>query len=310
MAGGGAPTGRRVRRAQSCLPENNGPWFREAADTGFEFTHQNGATGQFLMTEIMGAGVALFDFDNDGDLDIFCVQSVGESKLFRNELIPGGKLRFRDVTRESGIVFRGYGMGAATGDYDNDGWIDLLVTGMIGRALYRNEGSGKFAEVTFPQPPGVWSTSASFFDYDRDGLLDLVIVSYVNFTEAGNKVCHAPTGERDYCTPKAYSAAPARLYHNEGGDRFADVTEKAGLNRASGPGLGVAAADLNGDDWPDLFVANDTAQNHVWINQRDGTFVERALEAGRRSAKTGCRRLAWVSLSATPTVTGTRICLS
>ena len=271
----------------SGIPENNGQWFREAVDTGFAFTHSNGATGQFLMTEIMGSGVALFDFDNDGDLDIFCVQSVGESKLFRNESIPGEKLRFRDVTAQSGIAFQGYGMGAATGDFDNDGWMDLLVTGYDRRSLYRNEGSGKFAEVTFPQPPGVWSTSASFFDYDRDGLLDLVILSYVNFTEAGNKVCHAPSGERDYCTPKAYSPVSARLYHNEGSGRFTDVTEKAGLNRALGPGLGVAAADLNDDQWPDLFVANDTVQNHVWINQRNGTFLERGLEAGAAFSEDG-----------------------
>ncbi|HYZ85991.1 MAG TPA: VCBS repeat-containing protein, partial [Bryobacteraceae bacterium] len=261
--------------------------FREARDTGFSFIHQNGATGEFLMTEIMGAGVALFDFDSDGDLDIFCVQSKGESKLFRNDLIPGGSLRFRDVTAESGIVFGGYGMGVATGDFNNDGHTDLLVTGYQRRALFRNEGSGKFKEIPFPQHQGVWSTSASFFDYDRDGLLDIVILSYVNFSESANKVCHAPTGERDYCTPKAYSPTSARLYHNDGGDRFSDVTEKAGLNRALGPGLGVAAADLNDDEWPDLFVANDTAQNHIWINQRDGTFVERGLQTGAAFSEDG-----------------------
>jgi hypothetical protein len=262
-------------------------WFREARQTGFAFTHHNGAAGEFLMTEIMGAGVALFDFDNDGALDIFCVQSAGESKLFRNERVPGGPLRFRDVTAASGIVFHGYGMGAATGDIDNDGRMDLLVTGYRRRALFRNEGGGRFAQIPFPQPAGVWSTSASFFDYDRDGLLDLIILSYVNFTEAGNKVCHAPTGERDYCTPKVYSPAPARLYHNDGGGRFRDVTREAGIDRALGPGLGVAAADLNDDGWPDLFVANDTMQNHVWINRRNGAFVERGLEAGAAFSEDG-----------------------
>lgn len=272
---------------REAAPPRDGNWFREAVGTGFEFTHHNGAAGNFLMTEIMGAGVALFDFDNDGDLDIFCVQSLGESKLFRNELIPEGVLRFRDVTAESGIAFDGYGMGAATGDFNNDGLIDLLVTGYGRRALFRNEGAGKFVEVPFPQPAGVWSTSASFFDYDRDGLLDVVILSYVNFTEAGNKTCYAPTGERDYCTPKAYTPVMARLYHNDGGGRFSDVTEKAGLDLALGPGLGVAAADLNDDSWPDLFVANDTAQNHIWINQRDGTFAERGLEAGAAFSEDG-----------------------
>jgi hypothetical protein len=146
--------------------------------------------GKFYMTEIMGAGAALFDYDNDGDLDVFFVQSVGESKLFRNDLIPGGKLHFTDVTAQSHIDFRGYGMGVATGDYNNDGFEDLFVTGYNTRALYRNNGDGTFSKVDFQQPVGVWSTSASFFDYDRDGRLDLIVLSYINFSEAANKVCN------------------------------------------------------------------------------------------------------------------------
>jgi hypothetical protein len=256
-------------------------------ETGLHFTHRSGASGKFYMTEIMGAGVALFDYDNDGDLDVFFVQSVGECKLFRNELVPSGKLDFTDVTAQSGINFRGYGMGAATGDYNNDGFEDLLVTGYNSRALYRNNGNGTFTQVDFPQPAGVWSTSASFFDYDRDGRLDLIILSYVNFSEAANKSCSAPTGEPDYCTPRAYAPVSARLYHNDGGDKFTDVTDKSGINQALGPGLGVAAADLNDDGWPDLFVANDTAQNHVWINQRNGTFKEAGLEAGAAYSEDG-----------------------
>jgi hypothetical protein len=257
------------------------------AQAGLTFTHRNGATGKFLMTEIMGSGAALFDFDNDGDLDVFLVQSVGESKLFRNELVPGGSLRFTDVTAASGIRFDGYGMGAATGDYNNDGNEDLLVTGYDKRSLYRNNGNGTFTEIAFPQPSGVWSTGASFFDYDRDGRLDVIVLSYVRWSEATNKSCHAPTGEPDYCTPKAYSPMAARLYHNEGGDRFRDVTAQSGIDRELGPGLGVAAADFNDDGWPDLFVANDTAQNHVWINQRDGTFREAGLEAGAAFSEDG-----------------------
>jgi hypothetical protein len=260
--------------------------FREA-EGALNFIHHNGASGHYYMTEIMGSGVALFDYDNDGDLDVFLVQSVGESKLFRNELIPSGTLRFTDVTAQSGIVFHGYGMGAATGDYNNDGFEDLLITGYNSRALYRNNGNGTFTAVDFPQPAGVWSTSASFFDYDRDGRLDLIVLSYVNFLEAANQRCQAPTGEPDYCTPRAYKPASARLYHNDGGDRFTDVTERAGINRALGPGLGVAAVDLNDDGWPDLFVANDTAQNHVWINQRNGTFRELGMEAGAAFSEDG-----------------------
>jgi enediyne biosynthesis protein E4 len=260
--------------------------FREA-EGALNFIHHNGASGHYYMTEIMGSGVALFDYDNDGDLDVFLVQSVGESKLFRNELIPSGTLRFTDVTAQSGIVFHGYGMGAATGDYNNDGFEDLLITGYNSRALYRNNGNGTFTAVDFPQPAGVWSTSASFFDYDRDGRLDLIVLSYVNFLEAASKRCQATTGEPDYCTPRAYTPASARLYHNDGGDRFTDVTERAGINRALGPGLGVAAVDLNDDGWPDLFVANDTAQNHVWINQRNGTFREMGMEAGAALSEDG-----------------------
>ncbi len=260
--------------------------FREE-ETGLSFTHHNGASGKFFMTEIMGAGVALFDYDNDGDLDVFLVQSVGESKLFRNELVPTGKLHFTDVTAQSGIVFRGYGMGVATGDYNNDGFEDLLVTGYNSRALYRNNGNGTFTQVDLPPAPRVWSTSASFFDYDRDGRLDLIVLSYVNFSETVNKSCQAATGEPDYCTPRAYAPVSARLYHNDGGDRFSDVTAASGINQALGPGLGVAAADLNDDGWPDLFIANDTAANHVWINRRNGTFREVGLESGAAYSEDG-----------------------
>ncbi|MGH9720203.1 MAG: FG-GAP repeat domain-containing protein, partial [Bryobacteraceae bacterium] len=267
---------------QSGMPE----LFREL-ETGLHFTHQSGASGKFYMTEIMGAGVAVLDYDNDGDLDVFCVQSIGESKLFRNEFVPSGTLRFTDVTSQSEISFRGYGMGVAAGDYNNDGFTDLLVTGYNARALYRNRGDGTFAPVAFPQPPGVWSTSGAFFDYDRDGRLDLVILSYVNFSEAANKSCQAPTGEPDYCTPRVYSPVSARLYHNDGGGKFTDVTGRSGINRALGPGLGVAAADLNDDGWPDLFVANDTAQNHIWINQRNGTFKEAGIESGAAYSEDG-----------------------
>jgi enediyne biosynthesis protein E4 len=260
--------------------------FREATNTGLNFTHKNGASGKFFMTEIMGAGVALFDFDNDGDLDVLFVQSVGPCKLFRNDL-AAGTLRFTDTTANSGIAFAGYGMGAATGDFNNDGYMDVLITGYRRRELYRNNGNGTFAQVNFPQPENVWSTSASFFDYDRDGRLDVIILSYVSFTEEGNKSCHAPSGEPDYCTPKAYPPVSARLYHNDGGEKFSDVTAKSGIDAALGPGLGVSAADLNDDGWPDLFVANDASQNHVWMNQRDGTFKESGIEVGAAFSEDG-----------------------
>jgi hypothetical protein len=264
--------------------------FRDiAASSGLAFTHANGAKGQFHMPEIMGAGAALFDIDGDGDLDAFLVQSRGPSKLFRNDLTPGAAPRFTDITAGSGIDYDGFGMGAAAGDADQDGRPDLLVTGWGETRLYRNLGEGRFARV--PQSfPGVWSTSASFFDYDRDGRLDLIVLTYVNFSAANNKRCQAPSGEPDYCTPRAYSPAASRLYRNESGPagiRFTDVTSQAGIDKVLGPGLGVTATDLNADGWPDLFVANDTAQNHVWINQKDGTFRELGVESGAAYSEDG-----------------------
>ncbi|MBI4903301.1 MAG: CRTAC1 family protein [Acidobacteria bacterium] len=276
--------------------------FRDvAADVGLDFTHVNGASGKFYMPEIMGAGAALIDYDNDGDLDVFFVQggSVEDpssgpgNRFFRNELIPGGQLRFTDITRTAGLDHRGYGMGAATGDFDNDGHMDLLVTNYGANVLYRNRGNGAFEDVTAQSPAirkaDTWSSSASFFDYDRDGWQDLVILTYVDFTLKNHQQCKTAAGEADYCTPVVYRPVPARLFHNEKG-RFVDVTTRAGLDRAKGPGLGVQAIDANQDGWLDLFVANDTAANHLWINQKNGTFLEKALELGTAFAEDGLPR--------------------
>jgi len=279
----------------SCsAPQNQitGPMFRDvAAESGLVFTHNAGVNGKFYMPEIMGAGVALLDYDGDGDLDVFLVQSGSldskaenaGSQLFRNNLIPGGKLSFTNVTKESGLQYQGYGMGVATGDFNNDGRIDLLTTNFGSNVLFANQGNGTFRDVTAESPairkPNDWSTSASFFDYDRDGWQDLVILSYVDFSIASNKRCQAATGETDYCTPIVYRPVAARLYHNERG-KFVDVTVKAGIDKVRGPGLGVLAIDVNKDGWMDLFVANDTSANHLWINQKNGTFLESALVHG------------------------------
>jgi hypothetical protein len=292
---------------------NTSPLFREvAAQTGLNFRHFTGATGEFYIPEIMGAGVALFDYDNDGDLDVFLVQGSMLDKakspndalfpprpgwrpgcrLFRNEFIPTGKLRFTDVTEQAGVAHQGYGMGVAVGDYDNDGFLDLYVTSFGANVLYHNNGNGTFTDVT--KEAGVddprWSTSAAFFDYDRDGKLDLFVLNYVDFTLKGNKKCQAATGEPDYCTPAAYSPVPARLFHNVGKGKFVDVTESSGIARAYGPGLGVVCADFNGDGWPDIFVANDGAANLLWINKGDGTFEESALISGAAYAEDGVAR--------------------
>ena len=275
-----------------------GPLFVEsAAATGLVFLHENGASGQYAMPELIGAGAAVFDYDGDGDLDVFLVQS-GElsaggggktgaiSRLFRNDLAAAttGRpvLRFTDVTERAGLAWRAYGMGAATADYDNDGDIDLFLTSFGPEALFRNNGNGTFSDVTAAAGVSdpLWSTSAAFLDYDRDGDLDLFVANYLDFALTDNKVCHDALGARDYCGPRAFRPVPDRLYRNDGHGRFQDVTEATGISRADGAGLGVSAGDYNRDGWLDLYVANDATPNQLWINQRNGTFRDEGVLSG------------------------------
>ena len=270
-------------------------FIESAAATGLTFTHVNGAAGQYYMPEQMGAGVALFDYDNDGDLDVFFVQSgaiggaaagASTSRLFRNDLAVdrNGRrtLHFTDVTAKAKLALHGYGMGAAVGDYDNDGYLDLFVTGFGSASLLHNDGNGTFTDVTATAgvTDALWSTSAAFVDYDRDGFLDLFVAHYLDFSIAGNKVCHDSVGARDYCSPRAYRPVPSRLYRNDGKGHFVDVTERAGINKAYGAGLGVATGDYNEDGWPDLFVADDATPNQLWINQKNGSFADEGLLSG------------------------------
>jgi len=281
----------------SLAPQASQPLFVEAAETsGLRFTHVTGATGEYYMPEVMGAGAALFDYDGDGDLDVFLLQggtlrgasgdAAVTSRLFRNDLrahADGTRtLRFTDVTTSAGLAWQQYGMGAAVGDYDNDGHLDLFLTAFGPDALFRNNGDGTFTDVTARSgiDSPLWSTSAAFLDYDRDGHLDLFVAHYLDFTPADNKICRDPIGARDYCSPRAYRPVQDRLYRNEGGGRFRDVTEQAGIFRTTGAGLGVAIGDYNGDSWLDIYVANDATPNQLWINQQNGTFVDEGLLSG------------------------------
>jgi enediyne biosynthesis protein E4 len=277
-----------------------------AAETGLTFTYFNGMSGQYYFPEMLPGGVALVDYDNDGDLDVYFAQGrmLPESRplseariapakdalplqgrLFRNDLSASGgaaSLRFTDVTAASGIVASGYGMGVAAGDVDNDGCVDLYLTNLGPDQLLHNNCDGTFSDVSGKSgadDPG-WSVSASFVDYDRDGWLDLYVGNYVEWDIKTDKPCTGLTGRRDYCTPKVYVPQPDRLYHNRGNGTFEDVTAKALAGGRWGPALGVVAADFDRDGWTDIYVANDGAENLLWMNQRNGTFRNQALLAG------------------------------
>jgi hypothetical protein len=275
-----------------------------ARSAGIEFTHFNGMTGHFTIAEITGQGAGFVDFDGDGDLDVYLVQGrlLGKSmseavfpwrgseppadRLYRNDLVVNKdgsrRLKFTDVTRASGIVADGYGMGVATGDYDNDGEVDLYITNLGPNQLYRNRGDGTFEDVT--AKAGVndsrWSTCAAFVDFDRDGDLDLFVSNYVDFETAPTRECYASSSARDFCGPDAYNPVPDRLFRNRGNGTFEDISLAAGINKEFGAGFGVVAADYNRDGWIDIYVANDGDPNQLWLNNGDGTFRNEALWAG------------------------------
>jgi hypothetical protein len=268
------------------------PWFKDVTDqVGLDFVHDVGPrpTNDYFMPQLVGSGAALFDFDNDGRLDLYLVNNAGPGSRATNRLYhQTADGRFVDVSKGSGLDITGHGMGVAVGDVNNDGWPDVLVTEYGRVRLFLNNGNGTFTEVT--REAGLdnpaWGTSAAFLDYDRDGWLDLVVVNYVDYVP-GRK-CSGPDGTLDYCGPKAFPGKVAKLYRNRGRVagagpktvRFEDVTLSSGLGRLAGPGLGVLCADFNGDRWPDILVANDGKPNHLWINQKDGTFKEEAVLRG------------------------------
>ena len=261
-----------------------------AAESGVDFTHVNGMTGEVWLLEIMGAGVGLLDFDGDGRLDIWLVQggpivnrggSLPCDRLYRNT-VDDGELRFIDVTATAGVCSDGYGMGIATGDIDGDGDLDVFITNYGPNRLFENLGDGRFRDIT--EDAGLagddWSVSASFADFDDDGWADIYMANYVDFSVAKRKRCTGANGEPSYCSPEVYEPSGDRLYRNLGNGAFADVSDAAGIGTAQGAALGVVAEDFNGDGHIDFYVANDMTDNFLWLNQGNGRFRDDALLAG------------------------------
>ena len=266
------------------------PWFEDvAASRGMSFVHRSGHETRHLLPEIMGGGAALLDIDGDRDLDVLFVQSGRMSTpagtpaghhLYRNR----GDATFEDVSAASGIAaVPGYGMGTASGDYDNDGDVDVYLTNLGANVLLQNDGQGRFTDVT--GKAGVagsgWSTSATFVDVDADGHLDLFVTRYLDWRTEIERECYSLTGVIDYCSPKNYDAPTSDLlFRNNGDGTFTDISRASGLVTAVGNGLGVIADDVNGDGQIDLFVSNDGTPNHLWINLGNGRFAESALLSG------------------------------
>lgn len=264
-------------------------YFREDRGSLRAFLHRNSPTPQKYLIETMGGGVAVFDYNNDGLLDVFLVNGglaakdhgrkdpANWNRLFRQNTDGS----FTDVTSGSGLEAgpNAYGMGVATGDIDNDGWVDLYVTSYGPNVLYRNTGRGTFVDITTPASAvGGWSASAGFFDYDNDGLLDLFVTRYLEWDIGRNILCGTPFNA--YCRPDRFPPVSNVLLHNDGGGRFTDASLRSGIGSIKGKALGAGFHDFDADGFTDIFVANDGMEQYLFHNDHNGKFTEMALEAG------------------------------
>lgn len=268
------------------------------SEAGIRFVHDNAKSEEKYLVETMGSGCAFFDYDQDGRLDIFFVNGGG-TPAYRPETVPKNALyrshgdgTFTEVTGQAGVASnRGFGMGAFTGDFDNDGYPDLYISGYGSSTLYHNRRDGTFADVTNRAGvanEGNWGTAAAWFDYDNDGHLDLIVTNYLDYEYAGNVYCgERQAGARMYCHPQNYDGVHPTLYRNHGDGTFTDVSESAGIMGQKAKALGIVAADFNNDGWVDFFIANDSIRNLLYLNQQDGTFEDVTLLSGTGYSQDG-----------------------
>jgi enediyne biosynthesis protein E4 len=291
LAGAASASVLPMRSFAAPVPETGTPGFRlvdVTSPAGIHFHHNTGAYGGKLLPETLGSGCAFLDYDGDGWQDILLVNGMdwpghkrqtSTLQLYHNN--RNGT--FADVTQKAGLDVEMYGMGVAVGDYDNDGFPDILITCVGQNRLFKNSGKGTFTDVTIASGLGhrqAMSTSALWFDFDRDGRLDLFVCNYVKWSPEHDVFCSLDGKHKSYCTPEAYRGETCWLFHNRGDGTFEDVTATSGIFDSSSKSLGVAMLDYDQDGWPDLLVANDTQPNKLYRNARNGTFKDVAVEAG------------------------------